>query len=207
MPVVGLTGSIASGKSLVSRILIDMGIMVIDADLVAREVVRPGQPAWHKIKEIFGEEVLNTDLTINRKLLAEKVFGNEQRLKTLNAITHPVIIEKIAGEINIFRKESGNRRNLLVIDVALLIESGFENMVDKVWVVYIPEEVQIERLMKRDRITREQALKRVRSQMSGEEKKKHADAVIDNTGTIEETRERVELLVQDLLNESGVEID
>lgn len=207
MPVVGLTGSIASGKSLVSRILKDMGITIVDADLVAREVVKPGQPAWHKIKKTFGSEVLNVDLTINRKLLAEKVFGNEQRLKSLNAITHPVIIEKIAGEINVFRTESRNRQKLLVIDVALLIETGLEKMVDKVWVVYIPEEIQIERLIKRDRITYEQALKRVRSQMSGEEKKKHADAVIDNSGTVEETRERVEQLVQELLNESGVEIN
>lgn len=207
MPVVGLTGSIASGKSLVSRILKDMGIGIIDADLVAREVVKPGQPAWHKIKETFGGEVLNADLTINRKLLADRVFGNEQRLKTLNAITHPVIIEKISADVTIFRKESGNWQKLLVIDVALLIESGLKHLVDKVWVVYIPEEVQIERLMKRDGITFEQALKRVRSQMSGEEKKKHADAVIDNTGSIEETRERVEHLVQELLNESGVEIN
>lgn len=207
MPVVGLTGSIASGKSLVSRILQDMGIRVIDADLIAREVVKPGQPAWQKIKETFGGEVLSTDLTINRKLLAEKVFGNEQMLNTLNAITHPVIIEKINREISIFRKESQNRQELLIIDVVLLIESGLVHLVDKVWVVYIPEEIQIKRLMKRDQITYEQALKRVGSQMSGEEKKKHADAVIDNSGTMEETRERVEQLVQELLYESGVEIN
>lgn len=204
MPVIGLTGSIASGKSLVSGFLKEMGIRVIDADLIAREIVKPGLPAWEKIRQYFGEEVLNPDLSINRKLLAQKVFGDKEKISKLNDITHPVIIKKINDEINCFRENSDLNPEILVVDVALLIETGCYKMVDQVWLVYIPRELQIQRLTKRDGITRAEAVKRIESQMPGEEKKKYADVIIDNSGSMEDTKEKVKNLVGQFLR-SGVE--
>lgn len=204
MPVIGLTGSIASGKSLVSGFLKEMGIRVIDADLIAREIVKPGLPAWEKIRQYFGEEVLNPDLSINRKLLAQKVFGDKEKISKLNDITHPVIINKINDEINCFRENSDLNPKILVVDVALLIETGCYKMVDQVWLVYIPRELQIQRLTKRDGITRAEAVKRIESQMPGEEKKKYADVIIDNSGSMEDTKEKVKNLVGQFLR-SGVE--
>lgn len=203
MPVIGLTGSISSGKSLVTGFIREMGIRVVDADLIAREVVRPGLPAWKQIKDYFGEEVLDSDLSINRKILARKIFGDNEKISKLNEITHPVIIEKINSEINKFRSSSDNDKKILVIDVPLLIETGMQTKVDKVWVVYIPEELQLKRLMDRDGLTLSEAMKRIKSQMPVGEKRKFADAVIDNSGSIQETKDKVEELVRQLSKESG----
>ncbi|HWI55237.1 MAG TPA: dephospho-CoA kinase [Desulfobacteria bacterium] len=203
MPIIGLTGSIATGKSMVSGFLQQMGIRVIDADLVAREIVAPGLPAWRQIRDYFGEEVLDPDLSINRKNLADEIFGDKEKISKLNEITHPVIIEKITSEINEFRSNGSNDREILVVDVPLLIETGMHKIVDKVWVVYVPEELQLKRLMDRDGLTHTQAVKRIKSQMPVSEKKKYADAVIDNSGSITETKEKVGHLVSQLLGESG----
>ncbi len=203
MPIIGLTGSIATGKSLVSGFLQEMGIRVIDADLIAREIVKPGLPAWKKIRDYFGDEVLDPDMSINRKHLADKIFGDKEKITKLNEITHPVIIEKINDEINKFKSTSNSEKQILVIDVPLLIETGMYKMVDEVWVVYIPEELQLKRLMDRNGLTLSQAKKRIDSQMPVYEKKKYADAVIDNSGSIMETKQKVEQLVKQLLGESG----
>lgn len=201
MPIIGLTGSIASGKSLVSRILKEKGISVIDADEIARDVVKPGLKAWKGIIETFGTDVLNPDQTINRQRLGSIVFGNPELLGRLNNITHPAIIETISRQMEEFRNRPQADHELMVIDVPLLIETGLDKLVDQVWVVDVPEHIQLERLMKRDNITQEQAVKKIRSQMSTKEKRKYAHVVIDNTGSPEKTREAVE----DLLLRSGVE--
>jgi len=205
MTVIGLTGNIASGKSMVAKVLEELGARVISADEVAREVVEPRTPAWNRIREVFGDEVLNRDLTINRKKLGEMVFGNTSRINELNSITHPVIIEKIAGEIAGFRAGADGRSKVLIVEAPLLLETGLDKLVDEVWVVGIPEEVQINRLIKRDHLTRGQALDRIHSQMPAEEKRKLAGVFIDNSGDIDSTRTFIHNLWNDRFTEPGVE--
>ncbi len=191
MPVIGLTGSIASGKSLVTEILKDLGAQVVDADVVAREAVEPGSEGWRQVVAAFGEGVLKRDGTINRKLLGERVFKDPGLRTKLNNITHPIIIKEIRERIDRFRKHDAGLRRVLVLDAPLLLETGLDNLVDEVWVVDVPEETQVERLMERDGLSREQALRRIASQMGSAEKKKHADVVIDNSGDSAATRKQV----------------
>ncbi|PKM45494.1 MAG: dephospho-CoA kinase [Firmicutes bacterium HGW-Firmicutes-8] len=205
MPVIGLTGNIASGKSLVSGILKELGARVIDADIVAREVVAPGTAGWRKIKETFGEGVLNPDLTVNRQILGSKVFNDPQQREKLNAITHPVIVEKIQAEVNTFRRSAPGPDKVLVIDAPLLIETDSDILVDEVWLVVIPEETQIERLIQRDGLTREQALARIRSQMPVSEKKKYAQVIIDNSRDADSTEKTVRKIWKEHFGGSGVE--
>ncbi|WP_418792096.1 dephospho-CoA kinase [Phosphitispora sp. TUW77] len=189
MTVIGLTGSIASGKSLVAAVLKEKGAVVIDADIVAREVVEPGTEGWNKLRTEFGDDILNLDGSINRKALGNMVFARSDSLKRLNNILHPIIVKEISGKINLFR--AGSENQVMVIDAPLLIETGMHCLVDEVWVVEVPDEVQIRRLMERDRLTREQALARIKSQMPVQEKKKYADIVIDNNRNRDDTRKAV----------------
>lgn len=192
MSVIGLTGGIASGKSLVSAILRQLGAQIVDADEVARLVVEPGTAGLDEIREAFGDSVLNPDGTLNRKALGAIVFADPDRLKQLNAITHPKIISYTEKEIAKHREGKGSK--VLVLDAALLIEAGFYRLVDEVWLVVVTRDVQVSRLMERDGFSREQALQRISSQMPVEEKQKYARVIIDNSGTMEETREKVEEL-------------
>ena len=203
MTVIGLTGSIASGKSLVAEILKEKGAVLIDADVVAREVVEPGTEGWNQIRTEFGDAILNPDGTINRKELGNMVFASPGLLKKLNNIVHPFIIKEISREINLFRARTGNQ--VMVIDAPLLIEAGMQHMADEVWVVDVPDEVRVKRLMQRDRLTREQALDRIKSQMPAEEKKKYADIVIDNSGDRYDTRKAVAELWERRFGKPGVE--
>lgn len=197
MPVIGLTGNIASGKSLVSGILAEQGARIIDADKVAREVVSPGSTGWKEIRESFGDQILNPDLTVNRKALGSLVFADQARMSRLNAITHPLIIKEIRTKIDDFRSRAGNQRELLVVDAPLLIETGLHRYVDEVWVVDIPAEMQVRRLMARDGIGREKALQKISSQMPAVQKRGYAQVVIDNSGEMNNTRRFVtELLAK-----------
>lgn len=186
--VIGLTGGIASGKSYVSSILRQLGAFVIDADLVSREIIEPGSEAWEEIVKYFGHGILKEDGAIDRKALGDIVFSDEEKLALLNNITHPKIIRKIEEMIH---AEEANNSKVIVIDAALLIELGMQDMVDEVWMVYVDEKTQIERLLRREDITKEQALDRIHSQISNEEKIKYADKVIDNNGTLEETKQQL----------------
>ncbi|PKM80238.1 MAG: dephospho-CoA kinase [Firmicutes bacterium HGW-Firmicutes-14] len=207
MPVIGLTGSIASGKSLVAGILQELGARVIDADIVAREVVMPGTRAWEKIRDSFGDGVLNADNgTIDRKRLGRMVFSDPDKRKRLNEITHPLITDLIKKEIDTFRAGDGGEGRVLVIDAPLLIETGLDQLVDEVWVVDIPVELQVARLMERDRLTRREALARISAQMPLEEKKKYARRIIDNSQDTASTRQMVMNLWKDCFGKSGVEI-
>ncbi|AKM20033.1 dephospho-CoA kinase [Geobacillus sp. FSL K6-0789] len=185
---IGLTGGIASGKSTVSAMMRELGLPVIDADEAARAVVRPGEEAYRQIVAAFGPGILRADGEIDRAKLGAIVFNDEQQRKVLNAIVHPAVRKKMLAE-----KEAHIRSGAktVVLDIPLLFESGLTHWVDKVLVVYVDDDVQLRRLMARNGFTEEEALARIRSQWPMAEKVKRADAVIDNNGTIEETRRQL----------------
>lgn len=191
--IVGLTGGIATGKSLVSAEFKRLGARVIDADEIAREVVEPGKPAYEDIIKEFGSGVLRSDGAIDRKALAERVFSDKEALAKLNGITHPRIRRRIREEI---ARAGGGE--LIVVDIALLLEGSFKDEVDKVVVVYADEEKQIERLKKRNGASKEEALQRLASQMPLKEKLRYADYTIDNNGAVEEAITRAREVFRDL---------
>ena len=183
---VGLTGSIGVGKSFVTSIFAELGCHVLDADQTAREVVMPGAPGLKAITTEFGEEILNADGTLNRKQLGAVVFADESRRQRLNHILHPFIIARQDEIMRAWEREDPNGIGL--IDAALMIESGGYQRFDKLIVVHCRPEVQLERLMLRDKLSREEAQRRIDSQMSQEEKQKFADYLIDTSDGFESTR-------------------
>jgi dephospho-CoA kinase len=183
---VGLTGSIGVGKSFVTSIFAELGCHVLDADQTAREVVMPGAPGLNAITTEFGEEILNADGTLNRKQLGAVVFADESRRQRLNHILHPFIIARQDEIMRAWEREDPNGIGL--IDAALMIESGGYQRFDKLIVVHCRPEVQLERLMLRDKLSREEAQRRIDSQMSQEEKQKFADYLIDTSDGFESTR-------------------
>jgi len=183
---VGLTGSIGVGKSFVTSIFAELGCHVLDADQTAREVVMPGAPGLNAITTEFGEEILNADGTLNRKQLGAVVFADETRRQRLNHILHPFIIARQDEIMREWEREDPNGIGL--IDAALMIESGGYQRFDKLIVVHCRPEVQLERLMLRDKLSREEAQRRIDSQMSQEEKQKFADYLIDTSDGFESTR-------------------
>lgn len=191
MRKIGLTGGIASGKSTVATLLRDMGITVIDADAIAHRIVEPGQPAWREIVDWLGVGVLTADEAIDRARLGEKVFADPDARKRLESIMHPKILTAIDEELSRCEK---NGVQLVVLDVPLLYECGWQTQVDEVWLVYVTPEIQQSRLERRNRFTPEQAQARIRAQWSLDEKRARADVVIDNSGEIQETRQQIAAL-------------
>ncbi|MEI3596986.1 MULTISPECIES: dephospho-CoA kinase [unclassified Oceanobacillus] len=191
--VIGLTGSIATGKSTVAKMFRQLGIPVIDADILAREVVEPGEDAYKEVIETFGEDILLEDKTLNRKQLGEIVFTDETKRKQLNGIVHPAIRKKMLEKRDHFIRE-GNQ--CVVLDIPLLFESKLQEFVDKVLVVYADQEIQLQRLMARNEFTEEEAMQRIQSQMPVKEKASLADAVINNNSTKEETYEQLRQLLE-----------
>ncbi|MGB4302971.1 MAG: dephospho-CoA kinase [Syntrophomonadaceae bacterium] len=185
MKIIGLTGGIASGKSTVSRALRELGAIIIDADEVAHAIIEPGKPAWKDIVEHFGLGVLNPDQTIDREKLGAIVFNDPEKLQVLNQITHPRVGEQFKQMIKDIKSQQADA--VLFIEVPLLYETHMDRICDEVWVVWVDEETQIQRLMKRDGLSREDALKRIDAQMSLDEKARRADFVIDNRFSVEET--------------------
>ena len=188
MRVIGLTGGIASGKSSVANMLEKLGAVIIDADLLAREVVAPGEPAYRAIVAAFGAEILNPYRTINRRALGGLVFADPEARSRLECITHPAI-GRMAEERIAELRRSGLPAVFYM--APLLIEAGVTSRVDELWVVYADGETQVQRLMARDGSSREEALRRIAAQMPIEEKKKFGNVVIDNSGTPEETEKQV----------------
>jgi dephospho-CoA kinase len=185
---VGLTGSIGVGKSFVASIFAELGCHVLDADLTAREVVMPGTPGLNAIVEEFGADVLNTDGTLDRKRLGALIFADENRRQRLNYILHPFII---ARQDEILREwEREDPKGIGIVDAALMIESGGYKRFDKLIVVHCRPEVQLERLMLRDKLSRDEAQRRIASQMSQEEKQKFADYLIDTSDGFDPARSR-----------------
>ncbi|MFO8010074.1 MAG: dephospho-CoA kinase [Dehalococcoidia bacterium] len=189
MIVVGLTGGIGSGKSTVSGIFRDLGAYIIDYDLLAREVVEPGKPAWSRLVEELGEEILSQDSTLNREKLGEMVFRNPEKLNTLNRITHPAIFDE--ADRRLIEIAETDPEAIVIKDVPLLIETGIHTTVDKVVVVSASRRNRIERLKARG-LAEEDAERVIEVQMPIKEKSKYADYVIDNDGSFQNTRQQVE---------------
>jgi dephospho-CoA kinase len=183
--IIGLTGGIASGKSTVARMIQDMDIPLIDADVEARKVVEKGEKAYLQIIEAFGSEVLKATGDIDRVKLGSIVFHDEDKRLQLNAIVHPAVRESMNDE-KVKYVDLGN--SVVVLDIPLLFESKLTNMVDKTILVYVDAEVQLNRLMSRNQLIESEAMARIKSQMPLIEKIKLADAVIDNNGTINDTQ-------------------
>ena len=195
--LVGLTGGIATGKSTVANLLRDLGAEIIDADVLAREVVEPGEPALNEIVAAFGRSVLEATGRLDRKALGAIVFADPERRGRLEAITHPRIRERFQRQLDTLTAR--DFRGLVFFDAAVMIESGNYRNMDRLVVVVADEPTQIARLMARDGIEREEALRKIRSQMPLAEKAKLADHVIDNSGELAATSARVRTVHQALL--------
>jgi len=189
---VGLTGSIAVGKSFVLDVLHELGARTIDADQVARECVEPGTPGLAGVVREYGEGVLNADGSLDRAKIGAIVFGDEAKREKLNSILHPFIIARQDEIIERWEQETPDA--IAIIDAALMIESGGYKRFDKLIVVHCEPEIQLQRLMKRNHLLRDEAELRVKSQMTQEEKMKYADYLIDTSGEFENTRTQVEAL-------------
>lgn len=196
MIVIGLTGGIACGKSTVSKELARLGLAIHDADLVSRKVVAKGSDGLKQIAETFGIEYLTEEGELNRPKMAELVFKDNDARQKLNQIVHTAVRKDRAE----FLEEHKNDK-AVVLDVPLLIENGLYKTVDKVWLVMVSEAEQIRRAMLRDNATEEQVKARIKAQMPFEEKKKYADLIIDNSGTIAETVSFVQKELAKLLGE------
>ena len=193
---VGLTGSIAVGKSFVSRVLTEHGCHVLDADQVARLVVEPGTPGLGALVEAFGRDILTAGGALDRARLGALVFADERKRALLNSLLHPLIIA--AQDEQLRRWEEIDPQGIGVVDAALLIESGGYRRFDKIIVVHCRPEAQLERLIKRDKFSREEAERRIAAQMPQAEKIRYADYTIDTTGDYAETRRQVEEVYRSL---------
>ncbi|UJL45034.1 dephospho-CoA kinase [Virgibacillus sp. NKC19-16] len=192
--IIGLTGSIASGKSTVSLMFDDFNIPVIDADKISREVVRPDEKAYEKIVHVFGEDILREDRTLDREKLGSIIFADEEKRKQLNSIVHPAVREKMLEQRDAYVKAG---EALVVLDIPLLFESKLTHFVDKTVVVYVDEEVQFRRLVNRDGYTEEEAYQRIHSQIPVKEKAEKADAIINNNGSKYESYQQLERLIKE----------
>lgn len=188
--IIGLTGGIASGKSTVSRMLEERGAIIVDADRISREIVMPGSPVLQTIAEEFGAELILEDGTLDRKRLGAMIFADEHKRLRLNEIMHPPIRAEMQRRISEF--ENRHPERLIVADIPLLYESNLQHMFPEVMVVYVPVSLQLERLMKRDGLTKEEAMARIRAQMPIEDKRRLADIVIDNSQDLEATSEQLD---------------
>lgn len=189
MRVIGLTGGIASGKSTVSRRLRELGAPVVDADAIVHEIQAKGTPVLAAIAAEFGPGVLRPDGSLDRAALGSLVFKDPERRKQLEAIVHPAVRERMRAEKERYRQEG---RLVLVLDVPLLIEGGQDRSVNEVWVVYVDRAIQLERLIARDGLSLQEALRRLAAQMDLEAKRARADVLLDNRGTLAATVAQVD---------------
>lgn len=189
--VVGLTGGIASGKTSVARTLREMGMTVLDADAISRSVTAPGGEALPDIRGAFGETVFDGEI-LNRRRLGEVVFSDPEKRRQLEKIIHPLVIGKMQ------RLTDEAQGDIVFWDVPLLYETGMDKRCGEVWCVHVPHNEQLRRVMRRDGLSREDALKRMGSQMPVQEKKARAQHLIDTTGSFRQTRRRVRGLMRNL---------
>ena len=190
--VIGITGSFGSGKTTVARMFVSLGVRVIDADRIAHRLIRPQTGVYRRIIESFGRGILARDGSIERRKLARIVFGNKKLLRKLNRIVHPAVIATI-------RKESAkSRTGIFILDAPLLIEAGLEKEVDVLIVVRSTRKKQIERLLKKDIYTKAEILKRINSQMALSKKMRVAGFIIDNNGSLANTRAQVKRIYRAL---------
>ena len=189
--VIGLTGGIGSGKSTVSQCLAELGAVIIDADKVGHEAFKPDTQAWHDVVATFGRQVIAPGGEIDRKKLGEIVFHSPESLTRLNQIMHPRMYEMMKERIEEYRRQGVD---VVVLEAAVLLEANWTPLVDEVWVTVVSEETVLERLKQQRGLAREQTLARIRSQLSSEERARHADVVINNDGNLDEMRARVKEL-------------
>ncbi|MGN7409327.1 MULTISPECIES: dephospho-CoA kinase [unclassified Sporosarcina] len=187
--IIGLTGSIASGKSTVANLLKDRGYPIVDADQIARLVVEPGSPVLKEIEIVFGHEVIREDGSMNRAVMGQLIFGDDKKREQLNNIIHPAIRKELIAQ-----KEAhlAAGEKTVILDIPLLFENKLHDYVEKILVVSVTPEVQKERLMSRNQFSEQEADSRIASQLPIEIKEQGADAVIDNNGTLAETERQVE---------------
>ena len=201
MVVIGLAGGIGTGKSAVSRILENLGAVVLDADRFGHEVYLPNTDGLREVVAAFGEDVLLASGEVDRRALGGKVFGNPEEMAKLNAIAWPRIRQRISEGIEEQRREG---TQVVVLDAAVLIEAGWTDAADEVWVVTAPEAHVIQRIQSRNNLTEEQVRARMSSQMSTEERVKHADVIVENDGDLEDLQSRVKALWEDRLVTKGI---
>ncbi len=192
----GLTGGVASGKSTVARMFEELGAKVIDADRIGHELLGSTQPPYNEIVRRFGKEVLDASGEIDRRRLGAIVFSDAAKLRELNAILHPRIIERVEAEAQRYRAQ--DPRAVILVDAALIFEAGIGSRFEKLLVAWCPPEMQIERLMAKAGLSRKKAEQRVASQIPADEKRRRADYVIDCSGSPEDTRKQVERLFLEL---------
>jgi dephospho-CoA kinase len=194
MKVIGITGGIACGKSTVTNQLKNRGLYIVDADEIAHKVMQPNQPAFNEVVKMFGEWILK-DGVIDRKVLGKIIFENPEQRQILDSIVHPYIKREMSEEIYYAKSD------VVILDVPLLIEKGWHIYCDVVWVIYVDKETQIERLMKRNNFTKEEAISRIESQMPLTEKLRYAKVVIDNNGSLEDTIDQVNKEISKVLGD------
>lgn len=199
MKIIALTGGIACGKTTLANMLRELGAPVIDADAISRSLTAPGGKALPALREAFGGEVFQDGQTLNRAALAARVFQDPEQLRKLNAVTHPLIIERMQSEIERCRKSGAP---VVVLDVPLLFETGLDRLADETVCVSAPLPVQLKRLTTRNGLTEEQAMRRIQSQMLLCEKEKLADRTISTDCPLEELRARMSRLYRQWLEEA-----
>jgi len=202
--LLGVTGGIASGKTTVAQMLKELGAPIIDFDQLSRLVVQPDQPAWKEIVAYFGEQILLQDRTLDRKRLSEIVFRDAEKRKKLESFIHPKIYEEFNKLVKEITTQDPNA--IIQVVVPLLLEANLQHLFHKILLAYLPQEMQVERLMKRDQISREMALNIIKAQWPIEEKKEYADFIIDNSGSLEETKRQVKEIwekLQKMRKETG----
>lgn len=190
---IGLTGSVATGKSTVSNLIQQAGIPLVDADIAARKVVEPGTEGLKEIVACFGEEILLADGTLDRAKLGEIIFKDKEKREKLNEITHPRVKDYMLEARERFFRAG---EELVFFDIPLLFESHLESLVDQIVVVWTTPETELKRLMERNNLTKEDALRRIESQMGIDEKARKADFVIDNNESLEKTQKQVYTFIE-----------
>jgi dephospho-CoA kinase len=197
MLIVALTGGIASGKSVIAKVLEELGCFIHHADHVAQELMEPEKPAWESVVAHFGQKILNTDKTINRSILGEIIFSDNKERLFLNSIIHPLVFEKKKEIIRTLRVEGAHK--IFISEAALTIEAGFRDFFDRIIIAFCKKDIQIERLMDRDNISRQDALKKIQSQMDPAKKLNFADYRIDTSGNFQDTIEQTEIVFRNLM--------
>jgi len=188
MKVIGLTGGIGTGKSTVSQFLAELGAVILDADKVGHDMLKPGTEAWREVVAAFGNQILNPDGEINRRRLGEIVFGNPESLSQLNQITHPRIAGMVKAQLEEYQRQGVD---VVVLEAPLLLEANWTSLVDEVWVTVAPEPTVLKRLKERTGLSRTESLARIRSQLSAEERTRRADVVINTDCELDELKTRV----------------
>lgn len=196
--VLGLTGGIASGKSTADAFFLKRNLSVIDSDVIAHDILNIGQLGYKKVISYFGQDILNSDRTLNRKKLGQIVFNDQSKLNVLNQITHPLIFSEIEDKIT---QNKLLKKPVVIVDAPLLFETKVKDYCDKTLLIAVPEELQLQRLMTRDHLNKTEALNRIKTQMPLSQKEKLADYVITNTGTIKELETKLANLLCELKEE------